>query len=68
MGGVSFATYLGDIIAAREVLLWTLLSAFLIGFIYLFVLRLLGGPIIYISILAILVGCAYGGYMLFETA
>lgn len=68
MGGVSFATYLGDIIAAKEILLWSLLTAFLIGFVYLLVLRLLGGPIIYISIVLILGGCAYGGYMLFETA
>lgn len=68
MGGASFATYLGDIIAAKEVLLYTLLSAFLIGFVYLIVLRILGGPIIYISIVAIIGGMAYGGYMLFATA
>jgi len=65
MGGNSLATYVGDIVAAREVLLYTLATAFLIGFVYLIVLRLLGGPIIYISIVAILGGCAYGGFMLF---
>lgn len=68
MGGNSLATYLGDIVAAKEVLLITLATAFLIGFVYLIVLRILGGPIIYISIVLILAGCAYGGYMLFETA
>jgi hypothetical protein len=55
-------------VAAKEVLLYALLTAFLIGFIYLLVLRVLGGPIIYISIVAIIGGCAYGGYMLFATA
>ena len=68
MGGHSVANYLSDILAAREILQYTLGTAFLIGFIYLIVLRLLGGPIIYISILAILGGCGYGGYMLYETA
>jgi hypothetical protein len=66
--GAGLAQHLGDIVAAKEVLLYALLTAFLIGFIYLLVLRVLGGPIIYISIVAIIGGCAYGGYMLFETA
>ena len=67
-GGASLASYLADIMAAKEVLLWSLLAAFLIGFVYLIVLRILGGPIIYISIVAIIGGLAYGGYMLFETS
>lgn len=68
MGGASLAAYLGDIIAAKEVLLYALLSAFLIGFVYLIVLRILGGPIVYISIVAIIGGLAYSGYMLYATA
>jgi len=68
MGGASIATYVGDIMAAREVLLYTLGTAFLIGFVYLVVLRILGGPIIYISIVAIIGGMAYGGWMLYAEA
>jgi hypothetical protein len=37
-----------------------------IGFIYMIVLRLCGGPIIYCSILALILGSAYGGFMLYN--
>lgn len=39
----------------------------MLGFVYMIVLRLCGGPIIYVSILGILLGTAYGGWMLYET-
>lgn len=43
-------------------------TAFLIGFVYLLVLRCFGGPMIWISIVLLILGSAYGGYMLFEIA
>lgn len=54
--------------AVKDVLLYTLGTAFLIGFIYMIVLRLCGGPIIYVSILAMIGGTGYGGYLLYENA
>jgi hypothetical protein len=41
-------------------------SAFVLGFFYMIVLRLCGGPIIYLSIVAILGGLGYGSYMLID--
>lgn len=64
-GGLNLAGYLADIVAAREVLYWALLTAFLIGFLYLVVLRLCGGPIVYATIVGLIIGTAYGGLMLF---
>ena len=60
-----FAQYFSDIAATSGLLSWTLLTAFLIGFVYLIVLRLCGGPMVWISIVALILGNAYGGYMLF---
>lgn len=67
-GGLNLAGYLADIVAAREVLYWALLTAFLIGFVYLVVLRLCGGPIVYATIVAMIIGTAYGGFMLYQTS
>jgi hypothetical protein len=66
-GKFNVQQYLTDIVHAREVLYWTLLSGFLIGFIYLIFLRLFGGPLVYISILAIILGTAYGGFMVYQS-
>ena len=52
--------------ATRYILLGGLGSAFLIGFLYMIVLRFIGGPIIYCSILGLILANAYGGYMLYE--
>jgi hypothetical protein len=57
--------YVNDIIATKDVLLIALGTAFVVGFIYMIVLRLAGGPIIYLSILAIILSSAGGGFMLF---
>ena len=65
LGGMNFQKYMADIVAAKEVLLITILTAFFIGFIYMIVLRLFGGPMIYISIVAMIIGSALGGYMLY---
>jgi len=64
-GGLNLAGYLADIVAAREVLYWALLTAFVIGFLYLVVLRLCGGPIVYATIVGLIIGTAYGGLMLY---
>jgi len=52
--------------ACSDLLLMSLGSAFLIGFLYMIVLRIAGGPIIYLSILAMILGTAYGAYMLYD--
>lgn len=56
---------MADIVAAQNILLGALGSAFLLGFIYMIVLRFLGKPLIFLSIIAIIGGSAYGGFMLF---
>lgn len=43
-------------------------TAFLLGFVYMIVLRFFGGPLIWSSIILIIGGTAYGGYMLFQYA
>lgn len=40
----------------------------MIGFIYMIVLRLCGGPIIYFSILGMILSTAYGAFMLWQTS
>ena len=67
-GAIDVASYIGDVAATADVLLISLASAFLIGFVYMIVLRLCGGPIIYLSIVAMILGTAFGGYMLFDTS
>ena len=58
--------YIADVMAVRDLLGWTILSAFIIGFVYLILLRMIGSIIIYASILSILLGTAAGGYLLFD--
>ena len=67
-GGMNIQKYISDIISAREVLFITLVTGFLLGFVYMIVLRFFGGPIIYASIFALLIGSVCGGYMLFQKA
>lgn len=54
--------------ATRDLLGWAILSSFLIGFIYLVVLRFLGGIIIWASIFGIVLSTIFGGYMLWDTS
>lgn len=49
-------------------LAWTIISSFLIGFIYLIVLRFLGGIIIWCTIFAVIAATLVGGYLLFDTS
>jgi hypothetical protein len=60
--------YLTDIIAVKELLLYSLASGFVIGFVYMIFLRLCGGPIIYITIVLTIVTSGYGAYMLYRTS
>lgn len=64
-GGANLATYISDIQATKDILLITLGTAFLVGFVYMIVLRLCGGPIVYMTLVGLIVGSAGGGYMLF---
>lgn len=57
--------YVNDIIATKNVLLISLATAFLVGFVYMIVLRIAGGPIIYLSIVLLILSTAGGGFMLF---
>lgn len=66
MGGVNLASYINDLQATKDVLLISILTAFVIGFIYMIVLRLCGGPIVWVSLVAIIVGGAASGFVLFE--
>jgi len=60
--------YLADIMATKNLLLWSLLTGFLIGFGYMIVLRLCGGPIIYLSILGMILSTAYSALLLWQTS
>jgi len=58
--------YLSDIMSVKDVLMYSLGSGFIIGFVYMIVLRCCGGPIIYLSILATIGGSGYGAFMLYQ--
>jgi len=60
--------HIADIMATRDLLAWAILTSFLIGFIYLIVLKFLGGVIIWISIFGMIGGTAVGGFMLWDTS
>jgi xanthosine utilization system XapX-like protein len=59
-------SYLADIIAVKDLLLISLGTGFLIGFVYMIFLRLCGGPIIYITILLTIVSSGAGSFMLYD--
>lgn len=65
LGSFNLQEVLGDIAACTEPILICLAIAFFLGFVYLIVLRILGGPIVYISLLAMILGTAAGGYFLY---
>ena len=67
-GGLNLGAYIADIAAAKEPLLYAIASAFLIGFVYMIVLRLCGGPIVYASLFFMVMGTAYGGLMLYQNS
>jgi hypothetical protein len=51
-------------VAAWKIVAGSVGSAFLLGFVYMVVLRFFGGPLIWTSIILIIGGTGYGGYML----
>lgn len=60
--------YVNDTLACWQVLLIGLGSAFLLGFVYMILLRFVVGPIVWGSIFAT-IGCmGYGGFMLYQIA
>lgn len=58
--------YIADTVAAKDVLLIGLGTAFVIGFIYLILLRWIVGPIVWISIFLTIASLGAGGYFCFE--
>ena len=68
MGSSGALDVMTDIMNVKEVLYWSFLAAFIIGFVFMIVLRIVGGPIIYLSIIGIILGTAYGGYALYEVS
>lgn len=58
--------YINDTLATWQVLLIGLGSAFVIGFIFLFLLRWIVAPIVWGSIFLTVALMGYGGYMLFD--
>lgn len=57
---------MNDTLAAWQVLLIGLGAAFLLGFVYMILLRFIVGPIVWISIFLTIAGMGYGGFMLFQ--
>jgi hypothetical protein len=57
-----------DIVATWQVVAGSLGTAFVLGFVFMIVLRFFGGPLIWGSIILIVGGTGYGGYMLYGTA
>tara|TARA_B110000285_G_C15108587_1_gene609598 strand:- start:1271 stop:1930 length:660 start_codon:yes stop_codon:yes gene_type:complete len=66
-GRFNIQSYVADVVSAREILAWTLLSGFFIGFVYMIFMRLFGGPLVYFSILGLILGTAYGGWMVYQS-
>ena len=57
---------INDIVVTWKVIAGSLVTAFLLGFVFMIVLRFFGGPLIWGSILLILSGSGYGGYELWK--
>jgi hypothetical protein len=55
-------------VAARLILAGAIGAAFLLGFVYMIFLRFCGRIIMWVSILGIIGGSAYGGWMLWQIA
>lgn len=58
--------YINDTLAAWQVLCIGLGTAFLLGFVYMFLLRCVIGPIVWGSIFVTIAGMGYGGFMLYQ--
>ena len=60
--------HVADISAVSDLLFLTILAALIIAFIYLIVLRYLGGIIIWVTIFAIIIFTILGGFLLWQKA
>lgn len=58
--------YINDTLATWQVLLIGLATAFVIGFIFLFLLRWIVAPIVWGSIVLTVILMGYGGFMLYD--
>lgn len=58
--------YISDIIATWQVLMITLGTAFVLGFIYLILLRWIVGPIVWLSIFLTIIALGGGGYFCYD--
>ena len=61
-------SFFRDIGNCSDLLGYTIGSAFIIGFIYMIILRFLSGVIVYASIVAVFLGTAGGGYYLYDVS
>ena len=59
-------SFLRDIGKCSDLLVYTIFSAFLVGFLYLILLRFVAGIIVYAAIVVIFLGTAYGGYVIYD--
>jgi hypothetical protein len=58
--------YVNDTLATWQVLLIGLATAFLLGFVYLVLLRFIVAPVVWGSIILTACSMAYGGFMLYQ--
>jgi hypothetical protein len=55
-----------DAVAVYDVIFYMMLTAAGLGLVYMIIIRVFGGPIIYVSIILILISLGYAGYYCFE--
>lgn len=65
-GNFNIQKSISDIMAVRNVLFIGIATSFVLGFVYMILLRLCGGPIVYLSILLLIAASGVGGYMLYS--
>ena len=66
MSSSNAEAYISDIMSCRDLLEYTILTGLLMGATYLVLLRYIGGPIIYLSIICILSTFGSAGYTLWD--
>jgi hypothetical protein len=65
LGDTGALDVFNDIVAVWDLVAASVGAAFVLGFVFMIVLRFFGGPLIWTSIFLTIGGTAYGGYMLF---
>jgi hypothetical protein len=64
-GNYNFIQSLGDILAAKWILLGSIGTAFFLGFVLMILLRFLAKPIIIVSLTLLIAGTGVAGWLLF---